>query len=461
MTVAEQIAAWAVGAATFSPLAVARARAAITDTFGCIIAGRDDPATRAVAQACAMTGQQTGGPGCATVSGQRVGAGIAALVNGTAAHALDFDDNFHGATTHASAVLVPALLATAQAHGRSGAEVVAAYIIGLEAQAWVGRGVNPSHYTAGWHSTSTVGCIGAAAAVARLIGLDQPSIAAAMTIAVSLCGGPKGQFGTPVKPLHAGLAARNAVEAASLAAAGMAGRAGILEAPDGFLGLCGGAHPRGWPVPEGGPEDGALAIETIGLTAKRHPCCGATHRAIDAVLDLRRHHGFAAEDVAAIRVQVTQAHANNLSYARPVNEMQARFSMPYALALALRQDTLRLTDFTQTAVDRAELRALLPLTELSVYDPAEERSASGRLPHRITLVLNNGGHFLDIRQTARGDASLPFSDVERWRKFADCADFGGVLPGQAEALFAWLEAFANHDRQSIADFAFPGRAATA
>ncbi|WP_298374063.1 MmgE/PrpD family protein [Azospirillum sp.] len=457
MTVAQQIAAWAAGAASFSPLAVARARAAVTDTIGCILAGRDDPATRAVAQAFATAGQQAGGQGCAAVSGQRVGVGVAALVNGTAAHALDFDDNFHGATTHASAVLVPALLAAAQAHGRSGAEVIEAYIVGLEAQAWVGRGVNPSHYTAGWHSTSTVGCIGAAAAVARLLGLGQSSIAAAMTIAVSLCGGPKGQFGTPVKPFHAGLAARNAVEAALLASSGMSARADILEARDGFLGLCGGDYARGWPEPESGPGEGMLAIETIGLTAKRHPCCGATHRAIDAVLDLRRDHGFGAEDVAAIRVQVTQAHANNLSYARPANEMQARFSMPYALALALRQDALCLIDFTLPAVEREEVRALLPLTELTVYDPSEERAASGRLPHRVTVFLKNGDRLLDIRQSARGDASLPFSEAERWRKFADCTDFGGVFPGQAEALFAWLGAFSSHDREAIAGFSFPSR----
>lgn len=458
MSVIGQIADWAAGASSFSPLAVARARAAFTDTIGCIVAGRNDPATRSVIQAFSDAGD---GP-CTLVSGRRSTAAVAALVNGTAAHALDFDDNFHGATTHASAVLVPALLAAAQAHGCCGSDLIDAYIVGLEAQAWIGRGVNPSHYTAGWHSTSTVGCIGAAAAVARLTGLDRRSIAAAMTLAVSMCGGPKGQFGTPAKPLHSGLAARNAIEAAQLAAAGMAGRPDILEARDGFLGLCGGEYPQGWPTIETGPGEGELAIETVGLTAKRHPCCGATHRAIDAVLDIRRERGLRPDDVAAIRVQVTEAHARNLSYTRPVNEMQARFSMQYALALALGQDTLRLADFTMPAVLREEIRTLLPITELTVYDRTEERAATGRLPHRITMILRNGDEILDIRQSARGEAGLPFSDAERRAKFADCAEFGAVspgqAPGQAEHLFAWSEGLPQRDRLSVAEFAFPDAA---
>jgi 2-methylcitrate dehydratase PrpD len=453
MTVIETIADWCAGAAAFSPTAIERAEHGFSDTIGCIIAGRSDPATLATARAF-ETRPRSGTS--AVVTGARTDPAIAALVNGVAAHALDFDDNFHGATTHASAVLVPALLATAQAFGRDGRQMLEAYIVGLEAQAWISRGVNPSHYTAGWHATSTVGCIGAAAGVARLMGLERNGIAQAMSIAVSMAAGVKGQFGTPVKPLHSGLAARNAVDAAQLSAAGMAGRLDILESRQGFLALYGGDYPKGWSQDPGHPHPNELAIERFGLTAKRNPCCGATHRAIDAILDLKRDNGFLAEDVASINVTVTEAHARNLAYSRPDNEMQARFSMQYALALALSQDCLGLSDFTHAAVQRADIRALLPLTELSIYDQASERSATGRLPHRIVVELKDGRRFEDIRQAAKGEASLPFSAEERRIKFLDCAGFSGLPADEAQERFTRSSHPAALDVLGLSNFELSG-----
>jgi 2-methylcitrate dehydratase PrpD len=430
MTVIETIADWCASATSFSPTAIERAEHGFSDTIGCIIAGRKDPATLAAARAF-ETRANVGNS--AVVTGVRTDPAIAALINGVAAHALDFDDNFHGASTHASAVLVPALLATVQAFGRDGRQLVEAYIIGLEAQAWIGSGMNPSHYTAGWHATSTIGCIGTAAGVARLMGLNRDGIAQAMSIAVSMSAGIKGQFGTPVKPLHSGLAARNAIDAAQLSAAGMAGRLDVLESRQGFLTLYGGDYAKGW-MHDRDPD--TLAIERFGLTAKRHPCCGATHRAIDAVLDLKRDNGFLAEDVSSINVTVTEAHARNLAYSRPDDEMQARFSMQYALALALSQDSLGLSDFTSTAIRRGDVRTLLPLTELSIYDRTIERTATGRLPHRVTVTLKDGRRLDEMRQAAKGDASLPFSADERKVKFLDCARFSGLPIAEAEELFA-------------------------
>jgi 2-methylcitrate dehydratase PrpD len=430
MTVIETIADWCANATSFSPTAIERAEHGFSDTIGCIIAGRKDRATLATASAFAT---RSGSGTCAVVTGARADPAMAALINGVAAHALDFDDNFHGATTHASAVLVPALLATAQAFGRDGRQMIEAYIVGLEAQAWVSSGMNPSHYTAGWHATSTIGGIGAAAGVARLMGMDRDGIAQAMSVAVSMSAGIKGQFGTPAKPLHSGLASRNAIEAAQLSAAGMAGRLDVLESRQGFLALYGGEYPKGWSQ-ERRPD--TLAIERFGLTAKRHPCCGATHRAIDAVLDLKRDNGFHAGDVTSINVTVTEAHARNLAYSRPNDEMQARFSMQYALALALSQDSLRLSDFTSAAVRRDDLRSLLPLTELLTYDQTVERTATGRLPHRVIVTLKDGRRLDEVRHAARGEVSLPFSPGERRIKFLDCARFSGLPVAKAEELFA-------------------------
>lgn len=423
----ERIAEWSRSGPGFSPLARLRAHHAIADTVGCMLAGIDDQATKAVRQAFA---NGIGSAGAAAVAGGgRATEAIAALVNGTAAHALDYDDNFRPGITHASAVLVPALLAVAQGRGASGRAFVDAYLVGLEAQAAVGRGINPAHYTIGWHATSTVGAIGTAAGTAWLMGLDAAGIARAMSVAASMAAGPKGQFGTPAKPLHAGLAARNAVDAAALAAAGMTGRLDILECPMGIAELFGDDSAAGW-------DRMVLAaphvIESDGLTPKRHPCCGSTHNTVDAILDLKAKHGFGAGDVETVDTLVGIANARNLAYPDPQDEMQARFSMHYCVALALLQGRLSLADFTPAAVGRAEVRHLLPLTTMRSYDKSEE--AAGRRPHRVAIRLKDGRELKVERLEAKGSIADPFDDADREAKFADCC---AGIPGAA-ALYARL-----------------------
>ena len=434
----ERIADWSGSRPAFSPLARLRAHHAIADTVGCMLAGIGDQATQAVREAFASG---IGPEGAAAVAGGgRATEAIAALVNGTAAHALDYDDNFRPGITHASAVLVPALLAVAQGRAASGLSFVDAYLIGLEAQAAVGRGINPAHYTIGWHATSTVGAIGTAAGTAWLMGLDAAGIARAMSVAASMAAGPKGQFGTPAKPLHAGLAARNAVDAAALAEAGMTGRLDILECPMGIAELFGDDSAAGW-------ERMVLAsphvIESDGLTPKRHPCCGSTHNTVDAILDLKAEHRFGAGDVEAVDTLVGIANVRNLAYPDPQDEMQARFSMHYCIALALLQDRLSLADFTPEAVGRPEIRRLLPLTTMRAYDKSEE--AAGRQPHRVTIRLKDGRLLKAERLEARGSIAVPFDDADRQAKFADCC---AGMPGAA-ALYARLT-----DIDAAADLGF-------
>src|SRR5690606_18663480 len=145
----------------------------------------------------------------------------AALANGTAAHALDFDDNFDPAKAHASAVLIPAILALAEERPAPGFAVLDAYIVGLQIMGRVGQGINPFHRNRGWHATATVGAIGAAAACARLLALSSAQATHALSLATSMAAGSMAQFGTMAKPLHAGLAAKSGVIAASLAQAGL------------------------------------------------------------------------------------------------------------------------------------------------------------------------------------------------------------------------------------------------
>lgn len=422
----ERFGAWAAAARDFGAEARGGAVDAIIDTIGCMLAGISDPVVTGLRAAFV---DEIGASGPAPVVGGGLAApGRAALINGTSAHALDFDDNFRPARAHVSAVLVPALLATAASRPVSGRALVDAYIVGLEAQAFVGRGVNNAHNLAGWHPTGTVAGIGAAAGVGRLMGLDAGTLAAAMANAISAAAGVKAQFGTAMKPVHAGLAARNAVEAAQLAAAGIHGNPAVLNHALGFRALYVGGDGPGWDAASIGAP---LAILGDGLVPKLYPCCGSTHYALDMVFALKRERRFAADDVASVQVELGRANHANLPYGAPQDAMQARFSMPYCIALALVQDQLGLEDFTPAAIARPEVRALLPLTTMAV-------NAAEGMPHLMTLTLRSGAVLHAERSEVRGSLIEPFSEAEKQRKFMSCLAWAGVTPTTASALHATL-----------------------
>ena len=420
MTVINQLAEWAAEVpAQWSEVALARAEHAVEDVVACMVAGAGDEAAARVRAAIAAWGQ-----GVSTVVGQRAGATppYAALANGTAAHALDYDDIFRPGITHAAAVLFPALLALAEEIDASGAALLDAYVVGLEVQAAVGRGVNRSHYDQGWHATSTVGCIGAAAACARLLGLDAARLAHAISLSVSMACGPKVQFGTMAKPFHAGLAAQHAVMAATLANSGLQGRATALEGALGFLALYGGPEPHGWEQVLTGLGK-KLAIEDAGIIFKRHPCCGSSHLVLDCILDLRREHGFDADEVVRVDALIGSGNKRNLMYDEPQNEMQARFSLQYCVAVALLKGHLSLADFTPKAVMRPAVRRLLKLTHVHTYDPVDEPSdPDAPMAHRVKIMLKDGRELCAERAHTRGSIYEPFDEDDRLRKFDDCCN---------------------------------------
>jgi 2-methylcitrate dehydratase PrpD len=386
------------------------------------------------------------GPCTAIGTGVRLAAPWAALANGTAAHALDFDDNFDPGKAHATAVLVPAILALAEQEGASGAACIDAYIAGLQILGRVGQGVNPVHRFRGWHATGTVGAIGAAAAAARMLRLSAGQAAHALSIATSMAGGFMSQFGTMTKPLHAGLAAKAGVMAASLARGGIDAGANTLDGPTGMNRLMVGPDLealRG-EIGEGAEPVLRFATERVGepllilshgLRVKRFPNCGSAHRSMDAMLDLLPRRPFTAAEVEQVTVSAPRAHLANLMYDDPRNDLQARFSLEFALALLIVEGQCRLSDFSGDTIMRDDIRALYPRIRKVPRDgPASD------ITHDVEITLSGGERLQASVTHAVGSRAAPFGWPEQWAKLDACvAEL--LAPDAAKQLREALERF--------------------
>jgi 2-methylcitrate dehydratase PrpD len=397
-----------------------------------MLAGSHNIVTRSVARSIRGWGE-----GRATLVGRAESAAApwAALVNGTAAHALDFDDYDPAAIAHASAVIVPALLAVAEARNLSGHALLDAYIVGFEILARVGQAVNPGHYARGWHATSTIGTLAAAVACGRLLRLDAGTMEHALGLGTSMAAGSRSQLGTMAKPVHAGLAAKAGVLAAELAANGITAATDSIGGPRGF----------GEMFSDSGIErfDSALAklgttraLEEVGLVVKRFPSCGSTLRSIDGVLELRTKYGFSPAEVDSISTAVPEQNARNLMYSAPRNAMEARFSMQYCLAVALLHGELSLADFTPEAIGRPEVRAWLPRIKMHAYPaPSEGENLADRQPAVTTIHLMDGHSLVASVRYAKGTLANPLTAAELSAKFrtcgASCLDASALTAGEA------------------------------
>ncbi|MCH8620525.1 MmgE/PrpD family protein [Undibacterium sp. TS12] len=397
---------------------------ALEDTFASAVSGATDSGS-------AIMRETIQGQGRATVIGstQRVPATVAALANGYIAHASEMDDNFLPGLGHAGCVIFPALWALGEEIDASGKAILDAFIVGTEIMARIGGGIGRAHTDRGWHGTSTVGALAAAAASGRLLKLDAAKMTAAISLAVSMSAGAKGQFGTAAKPLQAGLAAQSGVLSAKLAANGLAGNEAILEGQSGFGDLYAGIVPPDWSFAEIQSNE-SLAIEKWGFSFKRHPCCGSTHRAVDAILELRHEHGFSAADVANVVVYVGYGNMLNLRYPEPHDALEARFSMPYCAAVALLRGRLGLADFTNAAVQDPTTRALMANIDMRLLPHAKEGIESNdpatHLSHSAVVTLKNGKSFERSVHFAKGTLQNQFDAADRRAKFDDCCI--GILP---------------------------------
>ena len=391
-----------------------RAAAAIGDTAGVILAGATEPAARMVQQ---MVLEESHGECRVLGTPGTAGPGGAALANGVAAHALDFDDMCFVSLAHPSCALVPAILAAGEIARAPGGALLDAYVIGFEVECRLGIAMNPRHYhERGWHGTSTIGTLGAAVASARVLGLRAAQTRHALGIAASAAGGLKENMGSMVKPLHAGMAARNGLMAARLAARGLTASADALDGPQGFLAAMDSQHLTLDPA----AADLGVRWEILetGITVKLYPSCAATHPPLDALLDLKRETGFLHEHVESIDIEVDSMTPRLLLYDLPTTGLEAKFSMPFCAAAALVLGHPGVDTFEKPAIDDRAVQALMPRVRMRV-NPAFDAAAP--LSQAVVIVsLRDGRVLTRAADGARGYPGRLSSD-ELAAKFVSCA----------------------------------------
>jgi 2-methylcitrate dehydratase PrpD len=409
-----------------------RARRAVIDTIGVAVAGGAEP--------CFGILERTQPPitGKATVlpTGERTTASRAALLNGTAGHALDFDDVADELKGHPSVVLVSTLLALAEATNVSGREFLEAYVTGFEIDCAVARALPVgAHYRNGWHATATVGILGATAAAGRLLDLDGVQLRNALGIAASMAGGSRQNFGTMTKPLHAGLAARDAVSAVELAANGFTADQDQLEGPVGYF------HQFGVDadlVQLQTSLGDANILLTQGVSVKKYPCCYGTHRTADATLALYAR-GVRGTDVKSVRAAVEPGGLLATIHHRPTTGLQGKFSTEYVVAACLLDGEVKLRSFTDAAVTRSAAQELLQRVEIreSVVPPFGAESFDHAYA-AVEIELADGSRVRERCDVPRGDGRAPLTDAEIEAKFRDCLDFA-PNPWNPDALLAHLQ----------------------
>ena len=337
---------------------------AVADCFGCILAGADSEVARQV-----VTALQPFGAGPVALYGrtETLSAPYAALVNAVAGHAWDLDDWEEPGNTHPTVVLLPALLAAAHIRPASGADLLAAYAVGTEIIMRLGEALTLDHYARGFHSTATLGTIGAAGAVSRLLHLSRAQTAHALALSVSQATGYTLQFGSNAKPLQAGWAARNGLEAALLAAQDVTGQVDVLDHDRGFSGLM-GCHDADRFARALSRLGTPWAVQEYGLILKPWPSCGYTHRLMTAALTLRSQVAHRLDDITALHACLPDFHAEILPFHVPDTRNEALFSAPACIAQMLVTGNLTLADSAQGFWTNPTVDRLIRLTSITPED---------------------------------------------------------------------------------------------
>jgi 2-methylcitrate dehydratase PrpD len=386
--------------------AVIVARQCILDWFAVTIPGAAEPAVRILSDDLLADGARP----VASLAGlpQRTSTLNAAMINGTASHALDFDDVNMAILGHPTVAILPGLLALAEETGASQDDVIAAFVAGYEVACRTGALISPSHYGHGFHATSTVGSVGAAAACAHLLKLDAETSAVAYGIATTRASGLKSMFGTMCKPLHAGMAAQNGLQAARLASRGFSSRPDALECAQG-LAATQSVDFNADEAMKAAPLDHHIANNLF----KYHAACYLTHGAIEAGKALRAAHSVSSNAIKSIEIRSAPVADRVCNIARPETGLEAKFSLRLTVAMALAgRDTSGIGTYTDDLTREPELVRLRDLADVSFKD------GFGEAQSEVTVVTADGRRLEAMHDAGQADRDL----ARQGRKLADKFD---------------------------------------
>ena len=401
---------------------IEEAKLCLIDWLGVTLGGAHEPLTQILMEVTAAVG---GNEQASIIGHDRKDSMLnAALINGSASHALDFDDVHLQFMGHPTVPVMPALLALAETRGSTGRDFLTAFIAGFEAECRIGSSVFPMHYQQGYHSTSTVGRFGAAVACAKLLGLDPGKMNYSIGLAGTQAAGLKQVFGTMAKPFHAGKAAMDGLLAALLAEKSFTCSDDILAGETGFCEVL---------SPEANPE---MITEDFGkkyaireVIFKRHASCFETHPAIDAVMALRGE--VDPRDVAEIRVSTNPIALEIAGKPKPKTGLEGKFSIAFCAALALTDGETGEASFTDEMVARPLL------VELTEKVKLEGNDDHGFTQAEVVLRTNDGRELRSVADTMDAGSDKAGRKNDLVKKFHSFAD--RLLPdGRSDAILRFV-----------------------
>ncbi|MDY6935594.1 MAG: MmgE/PrpD family protein [Spirochaetota bacterium] len=395
--------------------AINSSKQAILDCLGVMLAGCDDPGCKILNEYI----KEEGGVAEAGIIGGnlKTTASQAAWANGNIAHSLDYDDYAAAFVGHPTVALLPAILSISEKLHLSGREILLSYVIGFETGAAVSPLCGLQSYMVGWHTTSTIGAIGAVAAAAKLLNLTVDQTRMALGIASSLSNGLKENFGTMTKPLHAGNAAKNGVVAAILAKKGFTANENILEGEQGFCRVfAGGAEIDANEIGKSLGEEYTVAKD---LSMKPYPSCAGTHATIDCGLYLNKNYDINPEEIEDIEIRINPGLAKSTIHSNPQTGLEGKFSNEYCVATALVEGEVGLKHFTDEKVNQPVIKRLV---ERAKYNNTEETA----LGSEVLVTLRDGNVLSHKVNSPKGFVDNPVTMSDTEIKYTDCASL--IMP---------------------------------
>ena len=408
----------------------------ILDGIGLALSGSVAESGRIVQQY--LKGQGVSGEATVIGTGMRVPERFAAFANGVGIHADDYDDTqlavgpdrVYGLLTHPTAPCLPAALAIAETQDMSGKDLMLAYHIGVEVETKVAEAISPRHYQHGFHATATCGTLAAASAASRLLGLDEETTLRALAIAASQSAGLRENFGTMTKPFHAGRSSESGVVATDFARAGWTATDKILESPRGFF----QAHGGGYMLEAiSGKLGSPWTFLDPGVSIKPNPSGSLTHPGMTKMMELILEHDIKPEQVDYVDVGTNHNMPNALIHHRPKNELQAKFSMEFCMAILLLERRGSLPEFTDEVVNRADVQEMIGRVHFGVH-PEAEAAGYDKMTTIIDIHLKDGRTISGRADFGKGSPANPMSYDEAADKFRGCAEFAGWSKEKTEAL---------------------------